>query len=128
MFRFFNRSGGVEIRLVKIFCICSSLLWNNTKLIIFKCVICTHISSSDKRCIICGKCMLKNAILSRIQNTNRINSHGFSRNLSCLICSGLLHYKPRNTNLWQYPLAVSSISCAPRKREEVSVGWRETVY
>ena len=43
-------------------------------------------------------------------------------------CSGLLHYKPRNTNLWQYPLAVSSISCAPRKREEVSVGWRETVY
>ena len=23
-----------------------------------------------------------------------------------MFCSGLLHYKPRNTNLWQYPLVV----------------------
>ena len=37
-------------------------------------------------------------------------------------------YIPRNTNPRQYPLVVSRISCAPRKREEVSVGWRETVY
>ena len=34
-----------------------------------------------------------------------------------LACSGLLHYKPRNTNLWQYPLVVSSISYAPRERK-----------
>ena len=32
------------------------------------------------------------------------------------LCSGLLHYKPRNTNLQQYPLVVSSISCASRER------------
>ena len=48
--------------------------------------------------------------------------------LACLKdCSGLLHYKPRNTNLWQYPLVVSSICYAPRKKK-VSVGWSETVY
>ena len=43
------------------------------------------------------------------------------------LCSGLLHYKPMNTNLWQYPLVVSSICCAPREKK-VSAGWSETVY
>ena len=33
-------------------------------------------------------------------------------------CSGLLHYKPRNTNLQQYPLVDSRISCAPRERKD----------
>ena len=31
---------------------------------------------------------------------------------------GLLHYKPNNTNLRQYPLVVSSISCALRERKD----------
>ena len=44
--------------------------------------------------------------------------------LVCLTCSGLLYYISRNTNLRRYPLVVSRISCAPRKREEVSV-WLE---
>ena len=35
----------------------------------------------------------------------------------CRYCSGLLHYKPRNTNRQHCPLAVSSISCAPRERK-----------
>ena len=34
-----------------------------------------------------------------------------------ITCGGSLHYKPRNTNVWQYPLVVSSISYALRERK-----------
>ena len=33
-------------------------------------------------------------------------------------CGGLLHQKPRNANLQQYPLVVSGISRAPRTRKD----------
>ena len=33
------------------------------------------------------------------------------------VCSGLLHFKPRNTNLQQYPLVIYRISCASRERK-----------
>ena len=50
-----------------------------------------------------------------------------------VLSNGLLHYKPRNTNLQQYPIVVSSTSCASGERKDMrwlkrrrSSGWNAT--